>query len=708
MSLCKKIEYIQKFGAVKNEFRGSNTDKLMNPPIEVTDNYHWIRDDERKNQDVLDLINNENKYSDDILKNHQDLKKSIYQEIKSYIKEEYDSYAFLQGDPSPYKYFTRFLEGKDYHLECRLNVETDEIKVLLDINKLAEGKSQCDVSTFEVSPNHKYISYGVDYDGSEKYDFNIMDIETNTFLVHNIPKLMYCSYFWASSTKIYYSLADDRNRMNQICMYDLETNTNTIIITEPNEEHSLSAEISNDKKFIFITIGDYETKYSYVIDFVNDPINYKLFSPLVKGEKYYLNHHQDYFYILTNRDNSTNWKIMRVKDIDTPWEEFIPYNKHIYISDLQVFVNYLVYKTKINGNIFLNVYDFKEDVIEVISHLDNKVYTKKEYCELNHELLKSYHVYTIDFGINNIYETDTLNITFTSLTEPNKLIDYNMNTLEHETVYIKNVPNYDESLYECKRLWIPSESVHIPVSIMYRKDKFVQDGTMPLFLYGYGSYGYTIDTNFNYKILPLVDRGYIYAIAHVRGGAFLGYDWYLQGKMYNKLNTFNDFTKCAEYFISESYTSIKNIVIEGRSAGGLLVGASVTMKPELFKTVILGVPFIDVLNTMSDSTIPLTIEEWTQWGNPNEEKDYLYMKKYCPYTNIKKTDYPNMYLSGGLHDPRVPYWEPLKFLAKIREYKTDTNTQIIRMETSQGHFGGSSRYKFIDELAEKYVFIFTR
>jgi len=317
-------------------------------------------------------------------------------------------------------------------------------------------------------------------------------------------------------------------------------------------------------------------------------------------------------------------------------------------------------------------------------------------------------VYTIKLGVNCIHDTNILNISFTSLTSPTKLIDYNMATLENIVVYEQIIPSYNETLYECKRLWVQQENIKIPVSIVYRKDKFKQDGSMPLYLYGYGSYGHTVDTTFSYKILPLLDRGYLYAIAHVRGGSFLGYDWYLQGKMNTKMNTFKDFIRCAEYMIEEKYTSIKNIVTDGRSAGGLLIGATVTMRPDLFKTVILGVPFIDVLNTMSDSKIPLTIEEWTQWGNPNERDDYEYMKQYCPYTNIKKTAYPNMYLTGGLHDPRVPYWEPLKFLSKIREYKTDNNIQVIRMETEQGHFGGSSRYKFIDELSEMYTFVFTR
>ena len=704
--ITNKIPYTAKFGNVEGEFRGSNINKLMNPPIEIVDNYNWIRDDTRKNKKVLEHINNENLYTNSIIDPHKEFKKNIYQEIKSYVRESYDTYNYSKSKNSHYKYFSRFIEGKDYHQECRINVETNKINILLDINELAINKNQCDVTSFQVSPDHRYISYGVDYDGSEKYDVVIKDIENDLDTSHNIPKLAYCSFFWMSPTKIYYLLGDKKNRLYQVWLYDLQTEINKLVYIEDNEEFDLNINFSEDYNYVFITSGNYDSNFSMYIDFNVNPLKYRIFEPLKQGLKYNLYHHQGIFYILTNKDDSTNWKIMKCSINNNVWSDFIPYNPNVYISDIQLFKNNLVFESKVNGNIYINIYDFATDKIKVISYLEDNIYSLNDYIN-NKTTNSTSHVYTIGLGYNYLYDTNILNIRFTSLTSPSKLINYNMNTLEKKIVYEQVVPNYDESLYECKRIWVPQEDTKfgIPISIVYKKDKFVQDGNMPLYLYGYGSYGHTIDPNFSYKILPLLDRGYVYAIAHVRGGAFLGYDWYLDGKMFNKINTFNDFIKCAEYMIEEKYTSKKNIVTEGRSAGGLLIGATVTMRPDLFKTVIPGVPFIDIINTMADSQIPLTIEEWTQWGNPNEEEDYKYMKQYCPYTNIKNNDYPNMYLTCGLHDPRVPYWEPLKFLAKIREYKTDSNIQVIRIETQQGHFGGSSRYKFIDELSELYTFI---
>ena len=335
-----------------------------------------------------------------------------------------------------------------------------------------------------------------------------------------------------------------------------------------------------------------------------------------------------------------------------------------------------------------------------------------EYINQDFKNLKSDNVYRVDLGVNCIYDTDTINIIYGSMTSPMKYFDYNIDSLENTQVYEKIIPNYDENLYESKRVWIPQEGTQlgIPVSMIYRKDKYKQDGTNPLYLYGYGSYGHTVEPDFDYEILPLLDAGYIYVIAHIRGGSFLGYNWYLDGKMSNKINTFKDFIRCAEYLGDESnkYCDPKKIVIEGRSAGGLLIGAVTVMRPDLFWITIPGVPFVDVMNTMSDSKIPLTTEEWTQWGNPNEQEGYDNIREYCPYTNVKENYYPNMYCTAGLHDPRVPYWEIMKLIAKIREYKKDNNIQMIRIETEQGHFGGSSRYKSIEELSEKYAFILSR
>jgi len=702
-------EYVQKFGYVEGEFRGSNKDKLLNPPIEHIDNYHWLRDDTRTNQEVLDCIKQQNEYTDSLIKPYEQKKKEIYTRIKSHLKEDYDTLKYSCGDKSEYKYFDRYLLNKDYHQHCRVSEKTGEEEILLDINELAIGKKQCDVSNFVPSPNHQYISYGVDYDGSEQYEIIIHDLINNNILEHTIPKLAYCNYFWINSENIYYILSNERNSPHELYLYNLTTKANTLIYKELNSEYQISAYTTSNNKYIIINRGNYNSNESYIINFEINPLDYTLFKSLVDNTKYYLEYHNEYWYIRTNLDNSTNWKIMRchISNINE-LEDFIPYNKNIYIKNCKSFQNFIVYKTIYNGSVYLNIVNPYNKVLKVINHLSNNFHNVDSYYEQLHDDTISSDVYYIDYGLNENYDTDTLNIRFSSPTSPIKYFDYNMNTLECKQVYEKTVPNYNESLYECKNIWVPQEGTRlgIPLTLIYKKDKFIQDGSMPLYLYGYGSYGYSIDNMFSYKILPLLDHGYIYAIAHIRGGSELGYDWYMDGKMYNKLNTFNDFIRCSEFMIQEKYTKEKNIVIEGRSAGGLLIGACITMKPELYKVAILGVPFVDVLNTMADSKIPLTIEEWTQWGNPNETKDYEYMKRYCPYTNISSHDYPHLFISGGLHDPRVPYWEPLKFLAKVREHKKDSNLQVLRMETEQGHFGGSSRYKFIEELAETYTFIF--
>lgn len=713
---AKKVPHTVKFGNVEGEFRGSNTDKLINPPIESVDNYFWLRDDKRENPEVLAHIQQENEYTDTVLGPHQELKKQLYSEIKSYIRESYDTYAYTTGDPSPYTYFQRYLEGKDYELFCRRNRDTNEVEVLLDINALAVGKKQCDVSTMRISPNHQYFSYGVDYNGSEKYEIHIVNLSSKGEAVsHPIPALAYCDYEWLDATHLYYSVGDERNRMCEVWVYDITSNLTTLVYKEENEELYVHFEISEDHHYVFISIGDYDSNYYRFIDVRQSFTASEVFLPLVKNVKYRIAEHNETFYLLTNKDEATNWKIctatLATRHEGNNWKEFIPHNPAVFINGLHVFKDFFLFKTKVNGNIHINVYNFVTDQITVIGNLSFHSYSREQYIHLDHANEISNEVYTIDYGYNNIYDTVILNMRYTSLISPSKLYNINLTNWEKEMVYEQTVPNYIEEKYECERIWVPQEGTRlgIPVSIVYSKAHFKRDGSMPLFLYGYGSYGHTVDTNFTYKILPLLDRGYLYAIAHVRGGSFLGYDWYLSGKMKNKLNTFHDFLRVAEYMIDEKYTSIKKIVAEGRSAGGLLIGASVTMKPHLFQTVLPIVPFVDVMNTMSDSKIPLTIEEWTQWGNPNEQEDHDYIRQYCPYSNIRPdTAYPHMYITGGLHDPRVPYWEPLKFLAKVRELKNDTNVQVVRMETEQGHFGGSSRYKFIDELSELYTFVFTR
>lgn len=714
--LAEKVCSKRKFGYVEGELRGTDTFKLINPPIELEDNYHWIRDDSRSDPKVLKHIGDENTFTDNIMESHKDLKKSLYSEIKSYMRESYDTFASKLNIQSEWKYFKRFVVGKDYYSHWRkITLPDNSIKEeeLLDINLLAEGKSQCDVTSFEVSPDHNYISYGVDWDGSEKYEFVLECIKTRQKIQTPIPKLSYCSYFWVSPTMIYYLVGDESNRLYQCWLWNMDTNISTMIFEETNPDFDLNCGLSSDENYVIISSGNYDSNWCGFIDWKSNPVKVNNFLPMIPKIKYGIESHNDYWYIHTNW-NSTNWQVLKLsKSNNLVWEnleQFIPSNDVVHVSSFGVYEKFFVFKTKINGNVFINLIDPERSWVKVLTHLDNKGYTWIEYATLDFANMRSENVYNISSGVNPIYSTNSYNIIFSSMISPTKLYDYDIETLDSTLVHEQIVPNYNQDLYESKRIWVeqPGTRLGIPVSIVYKKDLLMINKTNPLYLYGYGSYGLTINPDFDYEILPLLDRGYVYAIAHVRGGGFLGYDWYEEGRMDKKLNTFEDFIKCAEYFRDCGIIDPNKIVIEGRSAGGLLIGSCVTMRPDLYWIGIPGVPFVDVLNTMSDSTIPLTKEEWTQWGNPNELESFEYIKKYCPYSNVKQAHYPHMYCTAGLHDPRVPYWEILKLIAKIREYKLDTNTQVIRVETSQGHFGGSSRYKSIEELAEKYAFIFTR
>tara|TARA_B100001063_G_scaffold165182_1_gene154092 strand:- start:48 stop:2210 length:2163 start_codon:yes stop_codon:yes gene_type:complete len=710
----KKSPHVTKFGKVKNELRGYCDEKLLDPPIKMTDNYYWFRDDSRENETVVDLIHKENQYADIIMKSNQSLKNDLYKEIKSYIRETYDSYKYKYDTDYHYLYFKRFVEGNDYPIYIREKNGSE--KVLVDVNLLSNKTDECDVTSFSVSPNHRYISYGINFNGSDLYNLIIKDTLKNDAIVYTtIPKLAYCSYEWGSNHLLYYLQGDETNRLYQLWLYNLHDNTNCKLFEETNTEYDLDLVLSNDEKYIFLTSGNYDENYIQYIDiYTNQRKLVKITDP-INNFKYHIDSHREYFYIKTNKDNSTNWKLMRTQKQDVnveKWEEFIPHNEYVYITGFDLFQDYIVFTTNVNGNGYINITTPLREKVKVITHVENTTMDYESYICQDFAHFQSDQVYVLELGLNYIYNSKILNIMYDTMTSPVKYFDYHMDTLECTQVYEKIVPNYDETLYECKRLWVPQEGTRlgIPVSIVYKKDKYKQDNSNPLYLYGYGAYGSTVDPDFDYELLPLLNAGFVYAIAHVRGGSFLGYDWYLNGKMQHKMNTFTDFIRCAEY-LSDKISGIcdpSKIVIEGRSAGGLLIGAVTTMRPDLFWISIPGVPFVDVLNTMSDSTIPLTTEEWTQWGNPNETDGCRILQQYCPYKNVKTNKYPHMYCTAGLHDTRVPYWEIMKLIAKIREYKTDSNIQIIRIETKQGHFGGSSRYKSIEELSEKYAFVLSR
>jgi oligopeptidase B len=714
------------------------------------DNYYWMRDDARQNPKVISHINKENEYALSITNEHVNLQESLYNEIKGYYKETFNTYplSYVSHD---YKYYKYMVKDRPYPSYYQLDVNTQETLLLLDVNKFAQGHEQCDVQSFNVSLDEKYYSYCYDFEGSEQYNICIKTLDKNQdVIVTTIPKVLYGTYVWSCDNNIYYTQSDSHNRVCEVWLYNFTTRENILVYKEENDSFSVGIYTSTDNKYLFISTGTYDSNKVYFIDCGRDEgcrdskkIASKcvLIKDIVENEKYTVEHHDNYFYIKTNMDNCRNWKIMRAS-VTNPWI-WVSYIKQLpfpcsYIDNMIILKEYFIFTMSVMGCMYINVIKFNTpNYIKLISINDNKLLFLHDFYKLDFTGFTS--VYTLNLE-RLIYDTSLITLTYETMTNPLTYYEHDLSTAMDycnktfsipisadyyiinngfifKQVYKKYVPKYCEYNYVCKRLYAPfslntntsTKALGVPISIVYKKEFEDKLASCPLYVYGYGSYGHTVEPEFDYEILPLLDRGWIYAIAHVRGGSFLGTSWYEEGKLKNKMNTFTDFISSVEYLTGNGYGDRHQVTIEGRSAGGLLVGACTVLRPDLFKNVVAGVPFVDVLNTMSDPTIPLTVEEWTQWGNPMIEEYYEYMNAYCPYYNIKNANYPNMYITAGLHDPRVQYWEPLKWVAKIREHNLlIKSTQIIKVEMIQGHFGGSSRYKHMNETAEKYAFLLTR
>jgi len=686
--VTKREKYITKFGNV-DKTRG---DKLIDPPIEVDDYYFWLRDDKRKSKEILDLLTHENNYTDHKMKEYEQVKEHLYEELLSHIKEDNDTYPTpmaIHGWDDKYYYFNRTMKGKSYPLHYRINRETNTEELLLDENILADGKTSFDLTSFHISDDQLYISYGIDLNGSEIYEFKIFEIATKKEVPNNIPDIVYCSYFWHNEL-IYYAKGNEKNRLHQIWKYNTKDNSNVMIYSNDNELISTHIFTCSNREYFFISANTYDT--DSLLYFKDGDNELKEFTKYEDKLKYYVDYFSGKFIILTNKDNSTNFKLMITDENKTSienWQDLVPYDKDVYLQDIDITEKFMLVSFKKNGNYFVRVMNYNNGY-----SLDNS------------------YVISTDEDIKNIglsfttFHSDRILYSQTSLKTPLTLYEYNLTTKDTRIVKVKEVPFYNKELYEVERIYSTShDGVKIPMSLIYKKELFTKDGTNPVYLYGYGSYGHTVDPDFRVTILPLLDRGFVYVIGHVRGGSFLGYDWYEGGKMKTKMNTFLDFISCAEHLISNNYTNMNGITIEGASAGGLLVGASMTMRPDLFRTVIANVPFVDVLNTMSDPLIPLTTQEWEQWGNPNQKEYYEYIKKYCPYTNIKSDNYPNVLALAGLNDPRVPYWEPAKFVSKLRHFNKSDSLILLKTEMSQGHFGGMDRYQYLREKAFNDAYI---
>lgn len=691
MPIPERIAHRTQFGNVDNT-RGENT---MDPLVELEDHYHWMRDDNRKDKKVIDHLTLENSYTEYVMSDKNATKEELYKELLSHIQETYDSYPLPNCDngwESEYYYFTRTIEGKSYPIHCRIHIDTQVITELLDESKIADGNTCCDISSFSVTKDHKYMSYGLDLTGNEKYDLKIYRIETGEEFEHSIPELPYCDYKWYYEW-IYYTLGDKQNRMYQVWRYNTLTKENFMIYENMDELVSVGFSMSNDNKYFFISADSYETSDTYY--FTHEDTTPIQFTPKITNHKYSVDYHEGIFLITTNKDNSTNFKVMMCKENNTninKWEQFIEYNESIYIKYIIELKEFILVGYKENGN----------NQVRIIPYVNSKYIFNDSWNIEVEDSIKNISIYCAPK-----YDCYKIMYSHNSLKLPHSIYNLDLSSRESNFVRQKPVPNYDSSLYTTERQYAPSyDGTKVPMSIVYRKDMFNKDGTNKLYLYGYGSYGHTVNPTFMSTIIPLLDRGFVYVISHVRGGSFLGFKWYEDGKMEKKINTFHDFNSCAAYLIQEKYTFDKGITIEGRSAGGLLVGAAMTMRPDLYNTVVAGVPFVDVMNTMCDPTIPLTIPEWEQWGNPNQKKYFDLMIKYSPYDNISDNSYPNILALGGLNDPRVAYWEPAKFVAKLRHHNNSNDNMILlKTELEQGHFGGMDRYKHLKETAFSYAFV---
>jgi len=653
------------------------------------DNYYWMNN--KENPEVISYLEEENEYYEKVTLDTKDFQEKLFKEMKSRVKEDDESVPYkLNG----YWYLTRYQNEKDYPIYSRKNnsLEASE-EILFDVNKMAEGFEYYSLGGLNVSHNNKLLAFGLDTLGRRNYVIQIKDLESGKIFPEKIIATTGGSTWANDNQTLFYTKKDSKTlRSSQIYKHILGTDPilDSLVYEEKDETFNTYVYKSKSRKYLIIGSSSTLTSEYRILDADNPEGEFEIFQPRKRGLEYGISHYGDYFYVLTNKDGATNYKLMKSPVDKTGmenWIEVIPHREDYMLEDIDIFKKYLVVSERHNG---LNK-------IKIILWDKNESY----YLPFDNE------TYTAFTSINPDFDTDILRYNYNSLNTPTSVIDFNMATKESKILKEQEVlgGKFDKNNYITERVWAKAEDgTNIPISLIYRKG-IKMDGKNPLLQYGYGSYGSTIDPYFSSVRLSLLDRGFIYAIAHIRGGEYLGRRWYEGGKLLNKMNTFTDFIDISKYLIAENYTSRENLYAMGGSAGGLLMGVIVNMAPELYKGVISAVPFVDIVTTMMDESIPLTTGEYDEWGNPNNKEYFDYMMSYSPYDNIKAQDYPNMLVTTGLHDSQVQYWEPAKWVAKLRDSKTDTNILLFHINMDAGHGGVSGRFEALKEVAEEYAFL---
>ena len=651
------------------------------------DDYFWMND--RENLEVINYLKAENAYCDAMMAHTKDFQKHLFEEMKARIKEEDTSVPYKYNG---YWYITKFEKGKDYPIYTRKKETLDATEELLfDCNEMAKDQSYFKLVGISISPDNKKVSYGVDLTGRRNYTIHIKDLETSK-VAPDYMESTTGSSSWANDNKtLFYTKKDEKTlRSHKIYKHKLGKVEDTLMYEETDDTFGVAVYKSKSRKYIIIACYSTLTNEYHVLNADDPDGSFKLFTQRVRGLEYSIAHYDNHFYILTNKDNASNFKLMKALESQTDinyWEDVIAHREDTLLENIDIFKDYLVLNERANG---LNK-------IRIMRWDSNADY----YLPFESETYTAYTTTNVDF------DTDVLRYSYNSMTTPASVIDFNMNTKTETVLKVQEVldKNFNKNNYTEERIWATAkDGTKIPMSVVYKND-IKKDGKNPLLQYAYGSYGSTIDPYFSTIRLSLLDRGFIYVIAHIRGSEYLGRHWYEDGKLLNKKNTFTDFIACSEYLIRENYTSPEHLYAMGGSAGGLLMGVVINLAPQLYNGVIAAVPFVDVMTTMLDDSIPLTTGEYDEWGNPNEKVYYEYMKSYSPYDNIKSQDYPNMLVTAGLHDSQVQYWEPAKWVAKLRDCKTDGNLLYLKTNMDAGHGGASGRFESLKEDAQEFAFL---
>ncbi|MBC7371897.1 MAG: S9 family peptidase [Bdellovibrionaceae bacterium] len=652
-----------------------------------TDDYFWMKD--VKHPETKPYLIAENNFTEAFFTPLKSFEHKLFEELKARI---------VKDDSSPpaksenYFYYTRTEGDKEQSIHCRKKGSVDAAEeVVLDCNQIAAGHKSFSLGTYDVSPQHDVLAYAIDTNGAEIYTLFFKDLTTGQLLPDKIEKLS-AGGTWAKDNKTFYYITQDENqRPDKLWRHVLGADSaqDQILFEEKDSQYFISCGLSESEEYIFMNRHSHASAEFYYLSARDPKAQFQLFSKLEEGVEYDVSHRGDYFYIVTNKDAQT-FKICRTpvgKTDIANWETLIPATADRTFKGAVAFDGFMIVSATEKALTTMYKFDYDSNKLESIPFPDP--------------------IYQVGLGANLEFKTDWVRFNYNSMVQPNQTYDFNVHTKEKLVRKVQKIPTgYNADEYTSERVWAPSaDGTLVPISLVYKKS-LRKKGPQPTLLYGYGSYGMSMPTSFSTHRISLLDRGFVYAIAHIRGGSDMGRKWYEDGKFLKKKNTFQDFIASAEYLIKNNYSESKTLSIMGGSAGGMLMGAVMNLRPELFNSVLAIVPFVDVLNTMLDSKLPLTQMEYQEWGNPESSKEYYdYIKSYSPYDNVEKKNYPHCYVKAGLNDPRVTYWEPAKWTAKLRELKTDKNILLLETDMESGHSGASGRFEYLKELARQYTFV---